>query len=588
MAQKLGFIGELSDVRYVESAPLPCSSRISLPLMAKKSLKYLYTNPLPDKGFQCRFTFAPSCLPPIFPNKDMPPIGDLLDPIAEGDTENRNDMAFSMMREMTGETEEGASIEEAVHQRLIGWVKRENGFGHGMCWNHGYSSCVRTGHLYVNPWTTGMLLHSECMRHRRRLNDLSLATNIVKGLMDLAVRENGHAYFPNGMAAYNEEENTWAYSDHYVPVMNALCEYWLLTDDEECLNFLYELAEGMVCDTNPRHLHRADGGLDGHNHVHLHSIRGMAQFAYLTKNPRYIQWVKGIYDYYRRWALDTGWLPEIRDLADHSNHSETCLNADMTEIEIWLALSGYDELWDQVERDLRNYFAPLQFEITPAFEAWYRRIHKDASKDELANALKMMQELEGGFVSAVTPNDFVFEIREGGAHFGTVNDGDKRVSFDMMGCCPPSGMRAIYWIWKYAQYTETGVTTVTLPIDSESEHARVETSLPEKGELRVTAKTGGTLHVRVPAWAPRDAVTVLRGDERIPTTWGGTSMQYVAVKNVAPGETITVRYPLIDLWQSVSITPHEQPTQHYRYHWIGNTVKSVSPAGQYLPLYPTE
>jgi hypothetical protein len=492
------------------------------------------------------------------------------------------------MREITGDHTAGAEVEEAVHARLIRWVKEDGGFGHGMCWNHGYSSCIRTGHLYVNPWTTGMLLHSECMRHRRGLNDLSLAANIVKGLMDLAHRENGHAYFPNGMAAYNEEENTWAYSDHYVPVMNALCEYWLLTDDEECLNFLYELAEGMVCDTNPRHLHRADGGLDGHNHVHLHSIRGMAQFAYLTKNPRYIQWVKGIYDYYRRWALDTGWLPEIRDLADHSNHSETCLNADMTEIEIWLALSGYDELWDQVERDLRNYFAPLQFEITPAFEAWYRRIHKDASEDELANALKMMQELEGGFVSAVTPNDFVFEIREGGAHFGTVNDGDKRVSFDMMGCCPPSGMRAIYWIWKYAQYTETGVTTVTLPIDSESEHALVETSLPEKGELRVTAKTGGTLHVRVPAWAPRDAVAVLRGDERIPTTWGGTSMQYVAVKNVAPGETITVRYPLIDLWQSVSITPHEQPTQHYRYHWIGNTVKSVSPRGRYLPLYPTE
>ena len=492
------------------------------------------------------------------------------------------------MREMTGEVEKGASIEEAVHQRLVGWVKEGDGFGHGMCWNHGYSSCIKTGKLYVNPWTTGMLLHSECLRYRRGLNDLSLAANIGKGLMDLAHRENGHAYFPNGMAAYNEEENTWAYSDHYVPVMNALCEYWLLTDDEECLNFLYELAEGMVCDTNPRHLHRADGGLDGHNHVHLHSIRGMAQFAYLTRNPRYIQWVKGIYDYYRRWALDTGWLPEIRDLADHSNHSETCLNADMTEIEIWLALSGYDELWDQVERDLRNYFAPLQFEITPAFEAWYRRIHKDASEDELANALKMMQELEGGFVSAVTPNDFVFEIREGGAHFGTVNDGDKRVSFDMMGCCPPSGMRAIYWIWKYAQYTETGVTTVTLPIDSESEHARVETSLPEKGELRVTAKVGGTLHVRVPAWAPRDAVAVLRGDERIPTTWGGTSMQYVAVKNVAPGETITVRYPLIDLWQSVSITPHEQPTQHYRYHWIGNTVKSVSPRGRYLPLYPTE
>ena len=588
MTNQLGFAGALSDVRYVESAQLPCSARISLPLMAKKSLKYLYTNPLPDKWFQCRFTFAPSCLPPIFPNKDMPPIGDFIDPITEGDTENRNDVAFSLMREITGDNSTGAEAEEAVHKRLIRWVKEGDDFGHGMCWNHGYSSCIKTGKLYVNPWTTGMLLHSECLRHRRGLNDLSLAKQIVQGLIDAATHADGRTYFVNGMSCYNEEEGTGAYSDHYVPVMNALCEYWLLTKDESCLEFLYELAEGMVCDANPRHLHRADGGLDGHNHVHLHSIRGMAQFAYLTRNPRYIEWVKDIYDYYRRWALDTGWLPEIRDLADHSNHSETCLNADMLEIEVWLALSGYDALWDQVERDLRNYFAPLQFEITPDFEAWYRRVHQDAGADEIANALELMKELEGGFVSAVTPNDFVFEVREGGAHFGTVPLAGKQVVYDMMGCCPPSGMRAIYFAWKYAQFTADGITTVTLPIDSDTAYATVQSELPDRGKLTVTVKQPCTLHIRIPLWATRNAVCVCCNGKSIPTRFGGSAMQYVVIRDAVPGDVITVQYPLVDLWQDVSITPYAQATQHYRYHWIGNTVKSVSPAGRYLPLYPTE
>ena len=165
---------------------------------------------------------------------------------------------------------------------------------------------------------------------------------------------------------------------------------------------------------------------------------------------------------------------------------------------------------------------------------------------------------------------------------------NKRISFDMMGCCPPSGMRAIYWIWKYAQFTENGVTTVTLPIDSDSAAATVQSELPERGELTITAKQNGTFHIRIPVWTSRSDVCASRNGQPIPIRFGGMSQQYVVVENATAGEVITVRYPLIDLWQDVSITPYTQSTQHYRYHWIGNTVKSVSPTGRYLPLYPTE
>ena len=158
----------------------------------------------------------------------------------------------------------------------------------------------------------------------------------------------------------------------------------------------------------------------------------------------------------------------------------------------------------------------------------------------------------------------------------------------MMGCCPPSGMRAIYFAWKYAQFTADGITTITLPIDSDTAYATVQSELPDRGKLTVTVKQPCTLHIRVPIWAPRNAVCVCCNNKSIPTHFGGSAMQYVVIRDAVPGDVITVQYPFVDLWQDVSITPYAQATQHYRYHWIGNTVKSVSPAGRYLPLYPTE
>ncbi len=585
MPHYTGFRGQLSDIGYVKEASLPHAAKLDLVEMAKKSLHYLMNNPMPEHAYQCRFTLAPSFLPPFCPEQQIPSIGDFIDPITEGDTESRNDVAFSMMREMIGDYDSGSIPEEKVHERLLSYLQGE-GFGHGLFRNHGYSICIVNDSTYINLWPTGMLLHSECLRVKHGLCDASVARAIFEGMMDEATREDGRAYFRHGFAIYNETEAPGTYADHYPVVMSGLCEYWMLTGDERCLEFLYELAEGLVCDLQPQHLHREDGGLDGHNHTSLHSVRGMAQFAYLTGEVRYLKWVKDIYDYYCRWSLDTGWLPEIRDLHDHSNHSETCLNADMLEVELWLALAGYDELWDQVERDLRNYFGLMQFEVTSGYETWYREVHKDAPACEVEAAIDYMRELEGGFISAATPNDYIFKLREGGAHFGAVDYRGGRVSFDMMGCCPPEGMRAIYFAWKYAQQTEDDTTTVYLPIDSESDEAKVESSLPCRGHLRITAKKGGSMLVRIPKWAPRSEVSVSVNGSKIPVIWSGCAKQYVEITGLLPCDAVEVDYLLLDMIQTVSITPFEQPAQTYRYHWIGNTVAGVDPEGEFLPLYP--
>lgn len=588
MKECTGFQQPISNEKHVDCAALPNVRPVHLVDMAQKALSYLTNNPLPEHGYQCRFSFAPLNCPPLTPDKSywnehtQP---DLIDPITVGDTESRNDVAFNMMRLMTGDRTTGTKAEEAVHNRLLGYIRRQGKYA-GLCWHRLYSSCVSDGRDWASLWSTGMLLQSECDRYRLNpeQHDLNIASGLFEGLLNAAIRENGFARFPAGLDFSEEGQPGSCYGLAYSPVMGALCEYWEVSGDSRCLKLLYEMAEGWVRDFAPN-LHREDGGVDGHNHLQLHALRGMAQFAQLTGEPRYLNWIKDIYDYYRRWALDTGWLPESRDLEDHSNHSETCLNGDMHEVECRLALAGYDDLWDRVERSVRNYFVPAQFALTPEIEAIYREVNADKPAREVENGLRVLRELEGGFLSALTPNDAVFSVREGGAHWGSVVYKDKTVVLDMMGCCPPEGMRAIYYTWKFAVTKCPAGIAVHLPFDVDTPLATVESKLPEAGQITVRPKKAETCLIRVPQWVLKERVSAARNGESLPVEWSGPSNAYVLFENAVPGDVLTIRYPLLDMVQKVTVTPYGQKEQRYSYHWVGNSVESVSPAGEILPLY---
>ena len=196
-----------------------------------------------------------------------------------------------------------------------------------------------------------------------------------------------------------------------------------------------------------------------------------------------------------------------------------------------------------------------------------------------------MKDLEGGFISALTPNDYVFDVYSGSKHFGYTEYNGKEIAFDMMGCCPPEGMRAIYYAWKYAQQTDEKGVTVYLSIDSESSDAKVISCLPNEGKLCIQMKKVLPLYVRIPKWAPREQVRLQINGKSHEIIWGGTANQYVQITGAYPGDEIVIQYLLVDFYQQVMVTPYGHEPQEYRYHWIGNTVASVEPQGKYLPLY---
>lgn len=575
-----GFMGEHSNVKFIEKSDLKLK-KLDLIKMAERALKYLYTNPVADKDYQCRFSFAPSECPPFNP---LIKVDGYVDAIMEGDTESRNDVAFRMMREMLNDYDTGKIPEEKVHERLISYLTKE-GYAKDVCRTHEYSNSTDNPDVFINLWASCMLLQSECMRYRQGKGDLELAKRIFEGMMSLAIRENGRAFYRYGGAMFNEEKATEGYKGHYPMVFSGFCDYWLITKDQRCWEFMTELAEGFVLDLTPDHLHKGNGRIEGHNHVQMHAIRGFAQFAYLSGEVRYLSWVKAIYDYYREWAIDTGWIPEIRSLSEHSTHSETCLNGDMFETELWLALAGYDELWDRIERDLRNYFNVMQFELTDDLLSWFKNIHSDKTEAQINESISILKDLEGGFISAMTPNDYVFEVESGKTHFGMVEHGGKNIVFDMMGCCPPEGMRSIYYAWKYAQQSDENNVTVYLPIDSESDTAKVESNLPNEAKITVTMKKSASLKLRVPAWIKRDSVKLSVNGNKTEFYFGGTANNYVCVDSLNVGDTVILEYGLVDFYQKVTVKYFELEPKDYTYHWIGNCVASVEPKGEYLPVY---
>ncbi|MHB8957810.1 MAG: glycoside hydrolase family protein [Pirellulaceae bacterium] len=580
-----GYRGEIAIVEVLPERVPSLPPGLDLPKMAESALHYLGNNPVPENNYQCRFWNMLLLCPPT-PLPD--PSKDPLDGITIGDTESRNDVAFNQMREMCG-SEFGRKAQDEVHKRLVEYLRSTPGqLGDDMCWCYLYCSSPDVDSPYAFPWATGKLLQSEVDLYRLTGEEhhKKLARRIFEGLRKAASWDTGRAVYPNGMQGFKPGKNARGYEGHYPPVIGPVTYYGRHCNDLDALAFATAMAEGIVADLQPGHQRQPDGSVRGHNHVQMHAVRGIAELGAETKNVRYLEWAKLAYKYYNDNGFDTGWLPEIRDLPDHNNHTEMCLVGDMTEIEVWLARSGWPGYWDRVDRTIRNIVAPGQFVLTPAIETMWREVNKDKSSAEVDRSIQLLRDFRGGFLSGLTPNDRVFEVRPNGEHAGTATYQGRKLVFDMMGCCPPEGMRALYLAWRDTVVESPEGVMVNLAFDRDAPKAKVISQMPRQGQMVVTARADGDFFLRVPGWAPRSAVKASRGGKPVEVQWGGPATAYAVFSQVKSGETLEISWPLVKFTQRVSHKIFDGSVERaYTYTWVGSTVTAVDPPGEWLPLY---
>ena len=571
-----GFRGEIEEMVRSDSPPSAKDSFDPV-AMAHLALDYLANNPRPERDYETRFSFFMLNQPILVPY--VPPTKDLLDPVTLGDTESRMDTAFILMREMT-ESAAGQAAQDGVRRRILKYLRDD-----GLCWLIPYCMSSARDREYAMSWTTGKLLYS--LAHQYRLtHDESvkkLGKKVLAGLKSMATWDTGRAFYAHGCQPWHPQGPAPGYHGHYPFVVEPVLTWYEASGDEEAFDFGLAMAEGMVQNLQPNHLHRSDGFVGGHTHVQMHAVSGVAHLGALTRDPRHIEWARKFYDLIRVRGLETGWVPEMSDLGFnreylfHSLHCETCLVADMTLMAVYLARSGYTSYWDHVERTLRNYLQAVQFRVTPRLEEFYGTLHPD--RDKARAGLAEMRKLQGGFMASPTPNDWVFSVPKEWRHHGMF--GPERLVMDMMGCCPPEGMRALHAGWQNAVVEQADAVRVNLAIQRDAAPARVTPIDSGRRGIRVTARSAKRYLLRVPAWADRHAVRAQRGDREVPCLWKGDS---ICFDGVSAGEQLEISYPSRAFRQSCVIGPKGWE-QIYVLSWQGNVCTGIAPSGRYMPMF---
>jgi hypothetical protein len=292
-----------------------------------------------------------------------------------------------------------------------------------------------------------------------------------------------------------------------------------------------------------------------------HQGWGMAHLAAITKDPRLVAWTKRLLDFFLSRGTDYGWIPESMTFPARS---ETCAVADVIDMTVYMAECGYPAYWDTVERFTRNYIREAQFFVTPEYEKVYRSLHPGEAGDK---GLAMARDFEGGFQGAMGLNDRLYAGN----------------AMDMMGCCLPEGMRAIHTAWLNTVKRDKAGVRVNMCLNRDAPEAKVVSFAPRQGRMTVTAKVANDFTLRPPSWAPRERIKTYRDGKLVATQWRDA---YVAFEKVAPGETLTVTWPVLQFVQKQKVkNVPNQPDREMTVTWLGNTVVKLEPRGSVLPLY---
>jgi hypothetical protein len=576
-----GLTGRVNEIHVAVEAPqaiAPLSAAdghhdLDLQRMAAWAMNYLIRTPKKELNYEPVFQCHPLRCPPV------PPSGDV---VVACDTDARMNIEWYYMREVSGSSA-GKGVEEAFHQRMLSYVQEDGTvLCHPGCYNEGDINKVYQKADYVyHVWGATKIMHALAEDFRRTGNEQSRITarKIMLRLKKLAVYPTpDQCYLPAGMGGMRQDgtvvTNSW--NKQPAPLVEPLLNYYLTTGDKEALSFAKAYAEGIMAGIQPGGIRfGADGNFGGgHGHATLHALWGVARLGLVTGEPRYLTFVKRSWDWMRTQGTGTGWFPAGPLWADDCN--ETCCISDMLSIAALLGESGHTEYYDYVERYLRNYISNLQFIVTPGFETYYREINAAAGKEEVDRGLKELRKFQGGIIGGSGLNDFENRLLGGTS------------GFEMFGCCAPEGMRAIHTAWdnviERSARSERGPAGVyvNLSLGRESKWGRVVSFYPDAGRLTVKAGVKDRFFLRPPHWAPREQVRAFVGARSVPVKWSGA---YVHFDKVAPGDEITITYPLIHFSHEVEGLWSKYPEVKMTFQWLGNSVVGCDPLPDRTPLF---
>lgn len=576
------FMGSISNTQAIEEPNQPQADLGDLRCMARAAMNYLRGNPEPTRDYECKFELGPLGIPYHLPTA-VPPNEYGYDPIALGDTDCRMWTQYVHMREISGVAEPD-EVEQGVGRRVMGYL------GEGdLAW---INPAAWTGEpiegLWISKWASAKIM-LRLAEDYAATGDQALkdkAGRIFRALKRLARWEGTRAYYPGGGVPVSKAgeylRKGWAaeHSKNYPFIVEPCLHYANLCGDQEALDFAVAMAEGFLAGIQPgqdeMRIDPQTGAFQAHVHLHSHAFWGVAHLGAQLGDNRFLDWAQHAYEFVRNHGTDYGWFPEF--IPHYRHRAEICVVGDMISTASWLA-QRQPHYYDHIERGVGNLLRRCQFFLTPAFRELFEKLHVHRPAEEVAAAFEALQAIEGGFISAPAPNDWVENEENLGQAARHLN------GIDMMGCCSPEGMRALWEAWNWTVEERPEEVRINLNFSVERPAATVRAYEAAAGRLDVQARREGRYLLRPPAWADREHVHLHCNGALVSWHWAGPDQTYVACDNVNRGDTLSLTWVPLTFQQELTmhLVPDQSPT--YTIEWVGNHVQSVSPRGKWLPMF---
>lgn len=244
----------------------------------------------------------------------------------------------------------------------------------------------------------------------------------------------------------------------------------------------FDLALGLANRiTGCSHVFSHKTEFQGEVHSALVACAGLAAVGRVLSRDRYVARAKALYDYVRRNSSSFGWTPEFLQwqlIAD-----ELCpaaVTADMMILALELVECSFPEYWDDVHRFWRNHLVQMQFDDT-SFVPSPVNVPEDTDRRTYRDIGRRMR---GAFTGASSPS-FVQLNRQ------------RSFSAQSSAAAP----RGMLWAWRRAINLNRDLITLNLPIDIETDYAKVTVGYPENGTIRIDMKGRACrINLRVFPW----------------------------------------------------------------------------------------
>lgn len=547
---------------------------IDLKRMSEWSLNFLIRTPRKQLNYEPVFQ--------IFPYR-CPPGPEGSDPVVGCDTDARMDWEWYYMRDITG-SKKGLDVEWAFHKRMRDYVD-ENGvtWCHPGAFNEGNTSAKYDKKDYViHMWGQTKIMKSQCEDYARTKNPQSkaLARKMMLALKELVKWDDqGRCYSACGNgtldAGHNPIPNAW--NPHPLPIIEPLIRYYQVFGDKEALSFAKAYVEGMIAGIQPDGIKfGSDGSFNGHSHVTMHSVWGVAYLGVVTGDRKYTDWAKRVWDFFLTKGTGTGWFPA----APSHPGDEVCCVSDVMSTAACIAQGGHPEYFDYVERYMRNRISPSQFILSPTIEKHYAELNANLGSEKIKYGLSELSKYQGGFVAGCGLNDWENAL----LGYECYGNGPE---ICMIGCCQGEGMRAIYTTWSNTITKQpksplgpAGIY-VNMSFNRDSKWGKVVSFMPNSGRLTVVATVQDRFFFRPPHWAPKKDVHAFVNGEPLPIRWSGAYVEFRA----EPGQELTITYPLVAFTHQVDGLWDTVPNLKISFNWLGNMVTGATPRAERTPLF---